>query len=453
MSGKPRNIVLLLADQFRHDAASFAGGPAPTPHLDALAARGATYTHAYTPLPVCAPARQALMRGQRPDAFGSFWNPGFLPAPTFTPGDTLTERLRDAGLACGFVGKWDVSSAHGPQDFGFTSCALKSQYAAHLAQRHPDVTFEGGWMGCKSPLPLEDADTHFFARRAVDFLQTAPDGFFLWVDFGAPHLPCRPSEPFADAVNPQSLAPWPGYDDAFENKPYCHRQQAINWRMEDTPWPEMAAQVARYYGVVAQLDDAVGRIVSALEAQGRLEDTLIVFTSDHGDMCGNHRMLDKHYVLYDDVVRVPLILAGSGVKAGVCDDLVSNCLDLPVTLCDALGIERLPNAHGQPLPGFGDGQRRQHMVCSGNGQQFGMFNSRMITDGSVKYVWNPTDIDEFYDLRSDPGECRNAIGDAAYAKEIAALRILLHEDLRAHGDPIMTDWLAPQLLEGRKHLR
>lgn len=95
-------------------------------------------------------------------------------------------------------------------------------------------------------------------------------------------------------------------------------------------------QVARYYGMVSQIDDAIGRILRHVD----LRDTLVVFTSDHGDMCGNHRMLDKHCTLYQDIVRVPLILAGPGVEAQVNDNLVSNCLDLPVTLASLLGFAR-----------------------------------------------------------------------------------------------------------------
>ncbi len=450
MSGSFRNLVFILVDQLRHDVPGYAGGMAKTPNIDKLAGGGVAYERAYTPLPVCGPARRALFSGRHPESFGAYGNEGFFPTPPFGPGDTLPQRLRNAGRRCGFVGKWDVSSTHGPQAFGFDFFAGIREYEQDIARRYPDLCFTGGWMGCESPLPLCDARSHYLARCAADFARDTPGDFFLWLDFGEPHLPCRPSKPFAGSVDPASVPMWPGYEDAFIGKPYCHKQQTVNWNLEEMPWRDMAPQVARYHEMVAQLDDAVGYLLSELEATGRLDDTLIVLTSDHGDMCGNHRMLDKHYVLYDDIVRVPLILAGSGIAPGGSAEPVSNCLDLPVTICDLLGTERLPDPHGQPLPGFGGGGR-EHITASGNGQQFGFFNSRMITDGRVKYVWNLTDTDELYDLISDPAELNNRIADPAMAACLAGLRRALHAELVAHGDQFAASgWLDAQLLEGRK---
>jgi arylsulfatase A-like enzyme len=457
MAGQYRNLLFLLADQLRHDAPGYAKsygarGLAKTPHIDRLAARGIAYTRAYTPLPVCAPARQSLICGKHPDSFGAFWNHGFFHTPDFKPQAAFTRTLAESGRRGYFVGKWDVAKKTKPEDFGFSSYLGKTEYSAYLNQRYPKLDFEGGWMGCESPVILEDADTHFFARGAADFIKTANtngEGFFLWVDFGVPHLPCRPSAPFSKMYAPEAMEKWPGYEDAKTGKPYTHKQQTLNWRLENVPWEEMAAQVARYCGVVSQLDDAVGLIIKALEETGRLDDTLIVLTSDHGDMCGNHRMFDKHNSMYDDIIRVPLVLSGSSFTPHVSDALVSNCLDAPLTICDLMGLPPLPDAHGIPLP-LNNEKNRGVITSSSNGQQFGFFNTRMITDGRYKYVWNLTDIDEFYDAETDPGECRNLIYDNGFEKKIKEFRALLYEDLTTHGDPFASGWLAPQLLEGRK---
>lgn len=446
-----RNLVFLLADQLRHDAPGFAGGFAATPHMDRLAGEGTAFLRAYTPLPVCGPARRALFTGRHPDSMGAFWNDGFFPlnTPSFHPADNLGQRLKDSGRQGCYVGKWGLGADSAPADFGFATCPDPEEYNGYLAERYPSLTHSGGWMGCESPVALEDSKTHFLARQAANFVETAEEDFFLWVDFGMPHLPCRPSPPFSTMYDPAEIPPWPGYEDSFVNKPYCHRQQVVNWRLEDMAWSEMAGQVARYYGMVSQLDDAIGGILAALERAGRLEDTLIVLTSDHGDMCGNHRMLDKHYVLYDDVVRVPLALWGKGLEPLRSDALVSNCLDLPVTICGLMGLPPLPKTHGKPLPLDGVGARR-YITSSSNGQQFGFFNNRMITDGRYKYVWNLTDIDELYDVQSDPGECDNRIGDEALAGLLSELRGVLYDELQFHEDPLLTEWTAPQLLENRK---
>ncbi|MDR2619138.1 MAG: sulfatase-like hydrolase/transferase [Treponema sp.] len=454
MAGQYRNLVFLLADQLRHDAPGFAlnnRGMAKTPCIDRLASRGIAYSRAYTPLPVCAPARQSLLCGRHPDSFGSFWNHGFFHTPDFKPEATFTERLAESGRTGCFIGKWDTAKGSKPGDFGFSVYRGKAEYAEYQKEHCPEPRYEGGWMGCESPLALADTDTHFYARKAAEFIRSekGQGGFFLWADFGVPHLPCRPSAPFSRMYQAKDIQPWPGYDDKKENKPYTHKQQTLNWGLENVSWSEMAGQVARYCGVVSQLDDAIGIIIQALEETGAFEETLIVLTSDHGDMCGNHRMFDKHNSMYDDIVRVPLVLSGSHFKPHVSNALVSNCLDLPLSICSLMGLPALPGSHGVPLPVSGE-KPRSCVTSSSNGQQFGFFNTRMITDGRYKYVWNLTDVDELYDAETDPGECCNRIYDASLAQKIAEFRALLYQDLSAHGDPFASAWLAPQLLEGRK---
>ena len=127
--------------------------------------------------------------------------------------------------------------------------------------------------------------------------------------------------------DPKDIAPWDGYGDTFEGKPYIHRQQTMSWDTEDLTWEkDLAPMAARYYGVVSQLDDAVGQILNALKKSGQWEDTIVVFTSDHGDMCGSHNMLDKHYVLYDDIIRVPLMVKVPGIKPRISTNLSTTVL-------------------------------------------------------------------------------------------------------------------------------
>ena len=450
---KPRNVLFLLADQFRHDALGLtSGGHISTPNLDALARRGILYRNAYTPLPVCAPARQALLTGRHPDADGAYWNHRFFPTPPLRPCRSWPELLAERGSRGGYVGKWDVTPAAGPESFGFAHVADGSAYGALIGVKYPGLRLSSDWMGCENPVSLEDGKTHFLARQALDFIRSAGAGtpWHLWLDFGMPHLPCQPSAPFSRMYDPKNIPPWPGFDDPFIRKPYCHEQQMWNWRLEGMPWSGMAPQVARYFGMVSQIDDAIGLLFAEIGKAGRWEDTVVVFTSDHGDLCGNHRMLDKHYVLYDDIVRVPLIIAGPGIPAGESSALVSNCLDLPLTLARLLDLDPPDGAHGLPLPLHGE-SLRAWITSSSNGQQFGMFNARMITDGRLKYVWNLTDVDELYDLSFDPGEKDNRIGVPEMSEPLHALRRLLYDDLISHDDPFVRgDWVFPQLLEGRK---
>ncbi len=115
--------------------------------------------------------------------------------------------------------------------------------------------------------------------------------------------------------------------------------------------------VARYSGAISQADDAVGMVLDALKESGQADNTLVVFTADHGDLCGPHRMVDKHYVMYDEVVRVPLIIswpAGLGAPRMV-SSFVSSTLDVDPTILDLLGVERPADTHGKSLRGLMDG--------------------------------------------------------------------------------------------------
>ena len=452
------NLLVINADQLRHDCVGYAGlRPVRTPRLSDLAAESVVYTRAFTPLPVCAPARQALLCGRHPDSFGAQWNYDALPTPTVQPEWCWPRQLRDRGYQTGYLGRFHVSPTRTPADFGYGEFVSWEGQKRLIAEKYPDVKYDGGWLGCTSPVAYEDSRPHWLADRACEMIrrfcqQGKP--WHIWVDNEDPHLPCRPSEPFASMYDPADIPPWDGFGDSFGKKPYCHRQQTISWGTDQMTWDDFAPMVARYYGLISQLDDAVGRILDTVRACGAWEDTIVVFTSDHGDLCGSHQMLDKHYVLYDDICRVPLLVRVPGVAPRVCDRFVSNCLDLPYSFVRWLGLEAPQVEHGRllPLTAQEDASARTAVCSTGNGQQFGLYSTRMLRDDHYKYVWNLTDVDELYCLDSDPGEKDNLIGQAGQRERVAAMRARLYEELRAHGDPfVKSDWIRRQLLEGRKY--
>ncbi|MGI6240181.1 MAG: sulfatase-like hydrolase/transferase [Christensenellales bacterium] len=456
-----QNLLILMADQFRHDCAGYRGMRAvKTPNIDRLANAGAVYTRAYTPLPVCAPIRQSLVNGLHPNSFGAQWNYDFFMTPTAAPtGMTWIEQLRVRGYRGAYVGKWHISPKYGAKDFGYTDVVPLGEHQAFQKQKYPDAAFEGGWLGCTSPIPVEDSLTHYMADRACDLLEEyaqTGENWHMWFDLGVPHLPCRPSEPFASMYDPKSIAPWDGFGDEFVDKPYCQRQQMLNWRQEEMTWADYQPMVARYFAMISQFDDALGRILGALERTGQAENTIVVFTSDHGDMCGSHQMLDKHYVLFEDNTRIPLCVKAPGRAPYQTDSFVSGSIDIAYTIHDLMGLEMPDGLHGRrlPLSQAENVSPRGYITSSSNGQQFGLYTNRMIRGERYKYIWNLTDIDELYDLDSDPGEKVNLIREDALADILSELRKALYEELRAQGDPFVRgDWVTAQLLEGRKHAR
>ncbi len=447
----PKNILILLADQFRADCL---GGryPVKTPNLDSLIGSGMLFTKAYTPMPVCAPARQALLCGRHPDSFNATWNYDMLPCGSLVPGNTWSQGLKAQGYSLGYLGKWHCSPEYLPKDFGFDHYVEKKSYDQMLARRYPHVKFSGDWLGEESPIPLEDSLTHWLADQANEFITSRSSPWAAFVDFSVPHLPCRPSEPFSKMYKPGDTISWDGFGDTFVNKPYIHAQQPVNWGIEDYSWDDFAPGVARYYAMISQLDDAVGKVLRRLEDSGQRDDTMIIFTSDHGDMCGSHGMLDKHYVLYEDVTRVPLVISYLGAK-GTCDGFISNCLDIPATLNEIFSLG-MKGFHGRSLLPVLLGRAQDfpdYITSSGNGQQFGLFTSRMIRRGQYKYVWNCTDIDELYDLSADPGEKNNLIKDDKLNSLLSRLRRLLYDECIQHEDHLVKlGWLDNQLLNGKK---
>lgn len=467
---KPRtrpNVLLIMADQLRYDCLGYAGmAPVATPHIDRLASEGMWFESAFCHFPVCGPARQSLVCGRRPDSFGALWNASMgLKVSSLEPTEYSWARtLQEEGYRNGYIGKWDVHPDYSPLAYGYDEYIdSRALHSMVLREQYPEVAYTNGYFGEPDPLALEHSSTHFTAAQAGELLGrlAASDGpWHLRVNFDEPHLPCRPAQPFAGMYRPEHTVPWGSFGETFEGKPYIQKQQLRNWGVESYGWADWAPIVARYYAVISQLDDAVGLLLNRLDDLGLREDTWVVFTTDHGDMSGGHRMMDKHYVMYEDVVRVPLVMRWPGVIPAGCrtGEMISHLLDLPPTILDLCELAAPEGAcfHGRSFMNLLTGQTppdepRQEVVASYNGQQFGLYTQRMIRTKEWKYVWNLTDVDELYDLCRDPHELHNRIADPAESSVLRGLRARLYEVLRQDGDPMVrSGWLKRQLLEGEK---
>jgi arylsulfatase A-like enzyme len=295
------------------------------------------------------------------------------------------------------------------------------------------------------------------AVRLIESYAASGQPWHLRLDFPEPHLPCQPHASFLARYESEQIPVWRSFSDSFEGKPYIQKQQLLNWGLEQYGWSDWEPIVRRYYAIITQMDAAIGIVLEKLKRLGLERDTIVVYSADHGDMCGGHRMIDKHYILYDDVVKVPLIVKyPARISAGaLIDKFVYNLLDLPPTLLEYAELAPQPFFHGRSLVPLLRGDRpddwRTEVVSTYNGQQFGLYNQRMIRDERWKYVWNLTDVDELYDLRADPDELHNAIGDERHEDVLAELRSKLYEELKGHQDPFLKfDWMKRQLTEGRK---
>lgn len=463
-AGARPNILLIHCDQQRYDCLGYTGNDiVSTPNIDRLAAQGMRFDRAYTPIATSCPARQCLLSGLWPESHGGLWNYDIsLPVRLFDS-PTWTERLQQSGYAAGYVGKWHVHPVKTPLDFGFDEYIPYSRYtewkAGNKIESNAVETGKTKWMGGYSDMPKEDSRTHWLVGQAIGLIEKfEAEGrpWHLRLDHPEPHLPCVPVREFYDLYADTAFPEWGNFRDGFEDKPRIHKQQVYNWGLEDYSWEDWEEYLRGYFGMISQLDDAIGILLAALENMGIMNKTMVVYTTDHGDAAGSHRMIDKHYVTYEEEVHVPLIIRWDGVvEAGtMCDKFVIHELDLAATFSDlaGLGFETQGASLLPLLKGESPENWREYGFSNYNGQQFGLYVSRMIRDGRYKYVWNPTDMDEFYDLESDPWEMHNAIGDPAYERHIERMRRALYEDLQKRSDPVAnsSSGAKQQLIDNKK---
>jgi arylsulfatase A-like enzyme len=456
------NILLIYSDQHRYDCVGANGHPfLRTPHLDRLAAEGMRFTQAFCPIPLCIPVRNSLMYGNWPSehlVIANWDTEAFRAAPEGLP--TFSQALRDVGYWLGYVGKWHTHPEKGPLDFGYHEYVPEGDYGKwRAAQGLPPRPRQNGFFG-ESDLSIrpEQSRLGWGAERVVRLLreragQGAP--FFMRWDPSEPHLPNVPPEPYASMYPPDSIPPWPSFPDPLIGKPYMQAQQRRTWKLDGWTWDRWAPIVGRYLGEVSLMDAQIGRILDALDELGMAQDTLVIYTTEHGDLGGGHGMIDKHYVMYEDVVHVPLIARWPGriAPGSCCDAFVSHSLDLAATFCQAAGAAIPATFRGQSLlPLFAGAQEngRGDIFATYHGNQFGLYSQRMVRDRRWKYVWNASAEDELYDLESDPAELRNRATDPACAAELARLRKRLVACMETTHDRLLNGWTRAQLLEGLK---
>lgn len=455
------NILLVYSDQHRFDCVGVNGHPLlQTPNLDFMARNGANFTNTFTPIPLCVPARCSMLSGQWPSEHGVVCN---FDGDSFRPLDpqkeTTVSIMRDSGYRTIHIGRWHVDPELTPIDYG-ADCYI-SDHEYNNWRKGRGIPLVDGW-GSLEAIRSGQTDTHitpeesylsWSADRVMDEIKSSEDvgkPFFLRWQMIEPHLPCAPPEPYASMYKPEDIVPWGSFGDPLEGKPYIQRQMLRNWNVEDVSWSDWADVVARYLGVITLLDDQIGRVIEYLEKHKLLENTIIIYTSDHGDMCGAHGMVDKHFIMYDDVVKVPMMVYWKGkiMPGTVIDEFISNAIDLPATFCDLAGVNIPSSFSGESIMPYLDGSKkegREDIFASYHGNQFGAYTQRMVRNNRWKYIWNATDTDELYDLEIDPCELRNLINDSEVADELEKLKKRLWKWMEQSNDAFANQFIKNQL--------
>jgi arylsulfatase A-like enzyme len=445
-SEPPPNIVLIFTDDQTYTAVQALGNEEiETPNLDRLVRNGTTFTHAYNMGgwngAICIASRSIMISGRsvwRANQFQERWRAGDSLALTQTWGKLMEQ---EAGYNTYMTGKWHVAA---PADSVF-------QTVRHIRPGMPnDFRSQGSFdspetmpVGYNRPkdeqdqswLPYDTAMGGFWEGGrhwsevlkddALDFIDDAvaqPDPFFMYLAFNAPHDPRQSPKEFIDRYPldsislPESFMPRYPYEESIGLGPKL-RDEAL------APFPrtEYAAKVHRqeYYAIVTHLDQQIGEILDALEASGKMENTYIMFTADHGLSVGRHGLLGKQN-MYDHSVRVPLMLVGPDIPANrrVAADVYLQ--DVMATSLELAGIEKPDYVEFNSLLGLAKGEDEQGSYDAVYGAY--MDFQRMIRKNGMKLIVYPKANEVLlYDLKQDPKELNDLADDPAYADEIASL--------------------------------
>lgn len=459
------NIVVLMADDHRGTEMShLPHGQARTPVLDALAARGVSFDGAHCQgsmiRAVCVPSRASLMTGR--NIFASSSDPtggDFQCAITIPPDlETFPEALRRAGYRTHAVGKWHNDTASFQRSFSSGDAIMFLGMSDH--HEVPTWTYDpdGEYAGANAwnfdePHTEEDTagsyvyregfSSDIFADAAIDFLgqDHGDDPFLMYVAFTAPHDPRTP--PPGWEVDPQSIELPPNFlpEHPFDNGEMEVRDELL------AEFPRSEAEIrqhiADYYGMIAHLDHTIGRIVGAIEEHGLADDTVIIYTGDHGLALGQHGLMGKQN-LYEHSLRVPLVIDGPGVPAtGVVHGLSWHA-DTTATIYALAGLPPNPSAEGASLIDS-NGVIAAPRRTLGAAYEYSQRSFRDHRHKLIRYwkvrdtVPNPgttpgTDMVQLYDLERDPWEMDNLADDPSYAETLERLNHGLQQWQRDVGD-------------------
>ena len=489
-----RNIVWIMCDQLRRDHLSCYGHPhLQTPNIDRLAARGVRFDRAYVQSTICGPSRMSAYTGRYVRSHGSTWNN--VPLKVGEP--TLGDHLREAGMRAVLVGKTHMKAdAEGMARLGIDPDGVIGVLAAQCGFEpferddglHPDGPYDpdpaydrylrdlgyngdnpweewansaegpdgdilDGWLLAHADkparVPEEHSETPYMTRRAMDFVREAQaDGrpWLMHLSYIKPHWPYIVPAPYHAMYGPEHLLP-PIRDEAERRDPhplyaaFMAERHSVNFSRDEVRSRVLPA----YMGLIRQIDDQIGVLMDFLEAEGLLDTTMIVFSSDHGDYLGDHWLGEK-YLFHEQSAGVPLIMVDPDPAAdaarGTASDALVEMIDLAPTFLDWLGAPAKPHIlEGRSLLPLLRGEApaawREAVYCEYDfsfdparvklGTPVADSRATMVFDGRWKYIHVPLMRPMLFDLATDPLELRDLGADPAFEDERRRLHGLLFD--------------------------
>ncbi|GMU22878.1 MAG: arylsulfatase [Phycisphaerae bacterium] len=433
--GRKPNVIVLFPDQLRWASLGCYGDPViRSPSMDRLAAEGIRFTHAFSNHPVCSPARSILLSGRYSSSNGvlSNQNNEAQPGRPTNKTSTLAETLGAAGYLTALVGKWHLAPT--PKTLGF-------QYSVRPKMRHRYYR-QTYFKNEGEPYVVEEYSPHHETEAAIDFIREKRDRpFFLYLSYGPPHMPVwEMPEKYRRMYDPANVPmrknAWVGDELAFDENWFKIYMWDFQYYENKETFKETLPEgmdlrdlTALYYGQITAVDDCIGRVLTALKESGMEEDTIVVLTSDHGDLLGSHGLFNKNRH-YDEAARIPMIVRyPRRLKRAVIDRQVVSLVDVMPTVLELCGVKTPASVQGTSVA----------PVLLGEKQTIGENAAFIETGGSaegvrtLRYCYyverNPRQAaagkpgrEHLFDVEQDPFELKDLAGDPVHADVLRELR-------------------------------
>ena len=456
MAQRP-NVLLILTDQQQKGYIG-PGAPGSTPAVNALASRGVWFDRAYTPNAVCSPARASLMTGLLPHNHGVLWVTHVVDADQGlirSEKPHWASRLVDAGYDTSYVGKWHVERDESPGRYGWNRdlSSNSPEWTAWLEGNGGLVSdgsdlessvslsdppgYGDGLVAGITRTAIEKRTMGRIAHAATEQIGSLASGESPWclcVSFPEPHDPFISGRAAFDAVG--EIAPPENADDTLADKPALYRKLDRAW---SSLGPDDRAYIRRCYaGFVYELDSRIGIVLSALEATGQAEKTIVIFTTDHGELMGSHRLYYKNISAFEEIYNVPLIAAGPGIAHGAVSTARVGTHGIGPTILDLVGAEPLPEVDHESFAAvLRDPRQHDATFRTGFAEYSGgrvMLTQRVYWNDDWKLVFNTFDDDELYNLADDPYEMINLARDPLHEETLKRMMREMWDVIGKTGD-------------------
>lgn len=448
------NFLFLMTDH--QQARTVRSDVCLTPHTDRISAEGVRFDRAYTVNAICSPTRATLFTGVHVHTHGMYdctHTVDDARARFRTELPTWSQALADAGYHNAYFGKWHVERSNDLSRFGWRHFNLGAGYGRWREERGYGrqgrrllsrrlggngyaerevyaVVDEPG--AASRPAYIYDRALEYFTEHLAD----ADEPWCLFVSTPEPHDPYVCPADYYELYDPARIELPASFNDDLRDKPaILRRMQRV---FEPFTEEDFRQATACFYGVTSLIDAQVGRLLDALQASGQWDNTIIVYTTDHGDMMGAHRLLTKGVTPYEEVYNIPLIVRDPRAAGnGTASDHVVSIGDLAPTVLDLAGCPPFERTHFRSLRALLDDPGRpdweDEAYAEFHGQRF-FFTQRILWRDQLKFVLNAFDDDELYDLAKDPHELHNLAHDPPYADVKADMLRGVWRQIHATGD-------------------